>query len=253
MATESNHAVGELLKQGRLRQRLSIAECAKRTHIAQRYLEALEEEKWEVLPSESHRLGFLRLYSRFLGVSAEELVALYREKTAPKPVEKSGTPADVQGKRASSSHVRTRVQSPAAPGWSPNSIPRIIGLAILLLVLGWVVYHAVSPQFLEQNQIPWTQRRAPSQSRLMVPKAMARIQKIRVQASSDSWMRVMSKNELLYEGILPAGSVKEWSGTGPFQVKVGNYKAVSLFWNDQPVDVSAGAVGNVNLIRIPPQ
>ena len=57
MTTESNHAAGELLKQGRLRQRLSIAECAKRTHIAPRYLEALEEERWETLPSlETKRL-----------------------------------------------------------------------------------------------------------------------------------------------------------------------------------------------------
>src|SRR5258706_15809628 len=93
MTTESNHAAGELLKQGRLRQRLSIAECAKRTHIAQRYIEALEEERWEILPSESHRQGFLKLYSRFLGVPAEEVLELYRQKTAPKPSEKTGTPA----------------------------------------------------------------------------------------------------------------------------------------------------------------
>jgi transcriptional regulator with XRE-family HTH domain len=250
MATESNHAVGELLKQGRLRQRLSIAECAKRTHIAVRYLEALEEERWEILPSESHRLGFLRLYSRFLGVSADDVLALYRQKTAPPRVEKPGTPVEVKERRDTSRHLRT--PAPAAT-WSPSTVPQIIGLGALLMVLAWVVYHAVSPRLLEQNQIPWIQRRSPSQSRLVVPKAMARIQKVRVKASADSWMRVMSKNELLYEGILPGGSVKEWSGTGPFQVKVGNYKAVSLFWNDQPVDVSAGAVGNVNLIRIPPQ
>src|SRR5438105_27452 len=121
MTTESNHAAGELLKQGRLRQRLSIAECAKRTHIAPRYLEALEEERWEMLPSESHRLGFLRLYSRFLGVSAEEVLTLYRQKTAPKPVEKPGAPEDTKGKRDPSRHIRT--SAPVA-SWSPSTIPQ---------------------------------------------------------------------------------------------------------------------------------
>src|ERR1700733_4559262 len=86
MATESKNSAGELLKQGRLRQRLSIAECAKRTHIASRYLEALEDEHWETLPSESHRLGFLRLYSRFLGVSIQDVLNFYRQKTAPQSV-----------------------------------------------------------------------------------------------------------------------------------------------------------------------
>src|SRR5262249_60184655 len=77
MATENKNTAGELLKQGRLRQRLSIGECSKRTHIANRYLEALEEERWTDLPSESHRLGFLKTYSRFLGVSAEEILKIY--------------------------------------------------------------------------------------------------------------------------------------------------------------------------------
>jgi hypothetical protein len=54
-------------------------------------------------------------------------------------------------------------------------------------------------------------------------------------------------------GILPAGAVKEWSGPGPFQFKIGNVRAISLFWNDQPVDLNAGARGNVNELRIPPQ
>src|SRR5476649_1179324 len=82
MATESKNTAGDLLRQGRLRQRLSIAECAKRTHIATRYLEAIEEERWDILPSESHRLGFLKLYSRFLGVPVEEVMTLYAQKSA---------------------------------------------------------------------------------------------------------------------------------------------------------------------------
>jgi cytoskeleton protein RodZ len=82
MTTENKNTAGELLKQGRLRQRLSIAECAKRTHVSSRYLEALEEEKWGILPSESHRLGFMKLYSKFLGVPTEEVLTLYRQATA---------------------------------------------------------------------------------------------------------------------------------------------------------------------------
>src|SRR5258706_13878346 len=186
MTTESKHAAGELLKQGRLRQRLSIAECSKRTHIAQRYLEALEDERWETLPSESHRLGFLRLYSRFLGVSAEEVLNLYRQKTSPKPVEKPAAPVEVKDRRDSSRHIRTPAPESS---WSPStSVPQIIGLGVLLLVLAWVMYHAVSPRLLEQNQILWTQQRrsSPSQSRISATKAIARLQKMReIDSSAD--------------------------------------------------------------------
>jgi transcriptional regulator with XRE-family HTH domain len=248
MATESKNSVGELLKQGRLRQRLSTAECSKRTHIATRYLEALEEEQWAVLPSESHRLGFLKLYCRFLGVPVEEALALYNQKSQPPSSGPEGPPT--AKKFESKSEIR---MAPRTTGWSPSSIPQVIALAIATLLLFWVVYHAVSPHLFEQNPMPWSRRRLSTQSRLIVPRTSVTVQKVRVKADADSWLRVTTKNELLFEGILPAGSAKEWSGSGPFQFKIGNVRALSLFWNDQPVNLQAGAHGPVNDIRIPPQ
>jgi len=246
MTTERKNTAGELLRQGRLRQRLSIAECSKRTHIAQRFIEALEDEKWGELPSESHRVGFLRLYSRFLGVPVEDILMLYRQRTL--------VPTD-----PSVSHGAPARNDPPMPefhpvrDWSPSSMAQVIGLAILILLLAWVIYHVVSPRLAEQNPMPWGRRRTPTQARLVVPKSSIVAQKVRLQAQSDSWLRVVSRNQLLFEGILPAGASKEWSGTGPFQLKIGNVRALSLFWNDQPVDILAGAHGMINEIRIPPQ
>src|SRR6185295_5232392 len=90
--TAMGKSIGEILRDGRLNQRLSISECAKRTHISSRYLEALEAERWTDLPSESHRLGFLRLYARFLGVYSEELMQVYNQAQLPPP---SDNPVDV--------------------------------------------------------------------------------------------------------------------------------------------------------------
>src|SRR5262249_3668249 len=150
----------------------SIGECAKRTHIAQQYLEALEEERWAVLPSESHRLGFLKLYSRFLGVPADDVLELYRQKAGLKPVEKT-VPAAAEAKEEREKTSFMRTARPAAR-WSPSTIPQVIGLLILLMILGWVVYHAINPRYSDQNQMPFTQRRAPTQSRLETPKAQPR-------------------------------------------------------------------------------
>jgi len=246
IAPEHKNTVGDLLKQSRLRQRLSISECAKRTHIASRFIEALEEEKWSDLPSESHRLGFLRLYARFLGVSSEEIVTLYQDKT----VVTSETSAPHGG--PAQNETPESLSRPSTD-WSPDSMAQVIGLAITLLLLAWVIYHVVSPRMSEQNPMPRVRRRAPSQARLVAPKPAIAAQKVRLQAQSDSWLRVTSRNQLLYEGILPAGASKEWSGPGPYHFKIGNLHALSLYWNDQPVDLQNGAHGAVNEIRIPPQ
>jgi hypothetical protein len=65
-------------------------------------------------------------------------------------------------------------------------------------------------------------------------------------------MRVTTNDLLLYEGILRPGTIKEWSSASPFQFKIGNVKAVSILWNEQPVDIQAGSRGDTNTFRIPP-
>src|SRR5690349_13870680 len=85
MNTAMGKSIGETLREGRMKQRLSVAECAKRTHISPRYIEALEEERWDSLPSESHRMGFLSLYAKFLGVYSDDLVQTYKQGKQPAP------------------------------------------------------------------------------------------------------------------------------------------------------------------------
>jgi cytoskeletal protein RodZ len=252
MTTDNKNSAGELLKQGRLRQRLSIAECAKRTHISSRFLEALEEEKWSVLPSESHRLGFMKLYSRFLGVPVEDVLTFYRQKTDA-PAAAKTAPAPEAAARPERRKSQVHIVPRQSAGLAPVSIQQVIGAAIVILIVAWGAYHVMNPHGFDQSQMPWIRHRLSAQSRLLGPKASVTAQKVRIQAEADSWLRVTMKNELLYEGILPAGSVKEWSGIGPFQFKIGNVKGIAVFWNDQPFDVLAGARGLTNEIRIPPQ
>jgi len=241
MGTDSKASLGELLRQGRLRQRLSIAECAKRTHISSRYLEALEEEHWSELPSESHRLGFLRLYSRFLGVSTDEALSLYRERT-------TGNPSPVE-----SVHEKKRDGQTPSPSWYPGSWMQALGLFVLVLLVAWTLYHGINKRLFEphyQSLIRLPPRF--KQARLVVTHQAATPQRIRIAATADSWLRVEENHHLLFEGILPSGASKEWSGAGPFQFKIGNVKALSVFWNDQPVDIQTGAQSSISDLQIPP-
>lgn len=235
---------GELLKQGRLRQRLTLVECGKRTHIAPRYLEALEDNRWDDLPSESHRLGFLRSYARFLGVSSEEVIALYRHQSTIIEPASRPSPKPAPG--------------PSAPGhgWFPQSWPAMAGLGMLLLVLSWMVYHQIIRLWPEEPALPMVrsrQRPDPEQARLKPPEQTpVQTNRIKITAEADSWLRVVQGGRMLYEGTLPARSTKEWSGNDPFQIKIGNVRVVRLFWNDQPVDVETGSRSGIKDLRLPP-
>jgi cytoskeleton protein RodZ len=70
--------IGEVLKRARGRQQLDIRTVEEQTKIRIKYLRALENEEWEVLPGHPYAKGFLRTYAQFLGLDGDALVDEYR-------------------------------------------------------------------------------------------------------------------------------------------------------------------------------
>ncbi len=58
---------------------LTIDEVVRRLNISARYLNALEEENYEVFPKSSYCHQILRTYARFLGFSDAEIANMVRE------------------------------------------------------------------------------------------------------------------------------------------------------------------------------
>ena len=71
-------SIGDKLRQKREELSLSIDQVARDTNIAKAYLVALENEKFEEFPGETYLVGFLRNYSEYLGLNAEDVISLYK-------------------------------------------------------------------------------------------------------------------------------------------------------------------------------
>lgn len=83
-------SVGAKLKNLREEKGYSLEQVVRETHIARRYITALESEAFEDFPAESYLLGFLRNYSEFLDLEPQEMVQLYRNirlQEQPAPIE----------------------------------------------------------------------------------------------------------------------------------------------------------------------
>ena len=63
--------IGASLREARTRRGLSSADVQKAIRIRERYLTALEEERWELLPGDAYAKGFLRTYAEFLGLDGD--------------------------------------------------------------------------------------------------------------------------------------------------------------------------------------
>lgn len=70
--------VGEILRTARLEKGIELAQIEKDTRIRRSYLEAIENEKWEIFSSRTYISGTIRNYARYLGLDGERVVAIFR-------------------------------------------------------------------------------------------------------------------------------------------------------------------------------
>jgi cytoskeletal protein RodZ len=74
--------IGGSLREARLKRGLSPADVQKAIRIRDRYLQALEEERWELLPGDAYVKGFLRTYADYLGLDGSLYVDEYNSRFA---------------------------------------------------------------------------------------------------------------------------------------------------------------------------
>src|SRR3954466_14694577 len=102
--------IGPTLREARMRREIDLAEAERRTKIRVRYLRALENEEWDVLPDGPYARSFIRTYATFLGLDGERLAedfrrereALADERPAPaEPIVRAGAPRGGPQRRVS--------------------------------------------------------------------------------------------------------------------------------------------------------
>jgi transcriptional regulator with XRE-family HTH domain len=70
--------IGATLREARMRLRIDISEIESQTKIRAKYLRALENEEWNLLPGPTYVKSFLRTYAEALGLDAKLLVEEYK-------------------------------------------------------------------------------------------------------------------------------------------------------------------------------
>src|ERR687887_2351187 len=77
-------AIGDILREARMRQKIDISEIESKTKIRAKYLRAMENEEFDLLPGSTFAKSFLRTYADALGLDAHRLVEEYRAQYEPR-------------------------------------------------------------------------------------------------------------------------------------------------------------------------
>lgn len=122
-----NDGVGNKLREARGRRKLSLQDVEEATKIRGRYLQAIEDDDWEALPSETYARAFIRTYAALVGLDGDRLAEEQRQaQGAARPGERLPR---VDPKPQRVARTRRRRQVP----------PRLVTAVVLALVIGALI------------------------------------------------------------------------------------------------------------------
>jgi cytoskeleton protein RodZ len=129
-------SVGTYLRGLRQRRGVSLEEIARTTRVAQRYLESLESDAFEALPSPVFTRGFIRAYCQALSEPPDEALAAYEARETSEPRE----PHPVVPARHVSASSRAVESEPRGRGAVLVSFVLLVVLGIALFAVALVIH-----------------------------------------------------------------------------------------------------------------
>ncbi|MEJ7789342.1 MAG: helix-turn-helix domain-containing protein [Thermoleophilaceae bacterium] len=132
-------AIGQTLREARMRQGFDVADLEQRTKIRAKYLRALENEEWEALPGHTFVKTFLRTYAEQVGLDPHMLVEEYRmshesEERDFAPL--AGPPAALRRETRRDRRRPAAAARPGPPGRGPLIVLAVLAIVVFIFVLG---------------------------------------------------------------------------------------------------------------------
>lgn len=240
---------GKLLQAAREEKGWSLVQAEDVTKIRVRYLEAMENENYSILPGSTYAKGFLRTYSKILGLKPEDILELYK---ASEPT--------LQPKKEPIHNTVTPVKR--KPVWFRPGLAVLVGLLAIGTVAGIMLlstpkgevptadYTPIplpSAPVTEQEQ-PENEANKPQPSSQTPPSVIAATTdglKAQIVFTQPCWLVINVDGKPALEGTFAPGTTKELVAAEQIEfVTVGNAGGIMITLNGKNVP-SLGTSGQV--------
>lgn len=231
--------IGAQLRQQRLGLGLAIEDIARETRIASRYLEAIEADDFERLPSLVFTRNFVRQFALFLKLDPEPLLA-----QLPTQDEATVKLPDPPARPRSAYHRDRQIRS------------ALTAAAWLLVAAGagaaWFHYnHSASTStrapYITPNlsEKPVAEQNTPESTR---PAVLHSVQVV-ITAHQSAWVEMSADGKAAFTGMLKADEMKEIAADEQVKLVAGNAGALTILLNGKTLE-PLGPVGEVRVVRL---
>jgi hypothetical protein len=211
--------IGASLREARVKRGLSPTDVHKAIRIRDRYLQALEEERWELLPGDAYVKGFLRTYADFLGLDGN----LYVDEYAGRFAERDEQPL-----------APRPLARDSGAGGGLGLLRPLIAIGVIVAVVGVAAWQldkrsgSAAPTTTGQTTTGSTTTKKNRKQHVVALPARA----VLVAARGACWLEIRRGNAhgaLLYERTLPQGQkLPVKLASGAVWISIGNPPALDV-------------------------
>ncbi|HEY4715981.1 MAG TPA: helix-turn-helix domain-containing protein [bacterium] len=231
---------GSYLKRQRGLRNISIEEISKATRIKKDYIEAIENENFSLLPSATYLSGFVRNYSRYIGIDSED--ALLRLESYLRALEGN---EKKKGKENGQKNNKDKLSFK-----KPELVYIITGITVLVLLIILLVLNKKGEEkklitaIGEPKSEIKTEVKEPSQKPELKEEELV----LKVEAIQKTWIMVRLDNAKPFDVLLWDGNTVTWKAKSRISLRIGNPQGVYISLNGVPLKNLGQKSGVIGLV-----
>lgn len=212
-----NKPISEVLKESRLKAGIELEKVSQDTFIPLKFLQDMENGKWQNFPSKAHRIGFLKKYLSYLKIP-DEILLEYPEFNLNNK-EKEAEPEKKEF----------------------SFVPLILWTAVIVVIIIFVVFFIQIFLKKEKNIVN-------TGSGYVIPVKESQTCTITIKAIENVWLRVIVDGEKRIEKLFKSGESVTINGS-TIKIRTGNAGGI-LIEKDGKTSGPFGKTGQVKEIMI---
>ncbi|MFH1238544.1 MAG: RodZ domain-containing protein [bacterium] len=222
--------IGITLREKRKEKKIPLKKISEATKIRVKYLEALEEENYEIFPAEVYLKGFLRSYANYLELNGNELVQVYEQEHPQQNI------------KPELNLRTTKVTVPLRPKKRNRKTALVfistLAVIVTLLIPAKIFYYSTLP-------IQWYigKNSKDIKNGPVVMSLEARVKQV-------TWMRVIADGVKIEERNFYPAELKTWQAKDKFELKIGNVYGLDLRLDDKWIDIISPSKDSVLDIKL---
>ncbi len=210
--------LGEQLRAQRKARGISLVEVTEHTKIGKKYLEALEDERFDFLPSPAYIKGFLRAYAKYLELDDEKMIRQYKTRFRNPEGEKEDQPGEEQEKQNNQSI------------WIPLlSMIILAGLGAGVFLL-WPSEEPQDQEVVQEAILPSAVNEGTEAAVPGVPGANDMLT-LKIRAKERTWITLMIDGKQEPDITLAANEERQWRAKDRFVLWTGNAGGIEVYFN----------------------